>query len=653
LPIADTRATKMLGFDADGDPVMSGSTMTDIDASVAAAFAGGVLASSYQFTGTGSQVAFTITGGVTAIPNAQALIITIDGVTQHTDTYTTAAAVVTFSTAPPLNADIQIRYNAYLGTATDAASATYNQGGTGASSRTIENKLQESVSVLDFGATGDGVTDDTAAIQAALTASKYVFIPAGTYIVTGITFQQVGQVLVGETSTTSILKLKASANTYVLDTNEKSQIRIENLLLDGNRDNNTTSKGLRVYNSYYTTIKDIDIRYTDDYLVYGEHSYVVEAINLRCSHSDVSTNNKAIYLDVDCKHWDFIGGGVESITGGSNYAIYSQGKNCTFSNMWIEWYQGDSVTGNEVGIYANNTHNFVNNCEIKSSSTTVMGKGVHFAGSSNLCQAHNNSLGNITNPIYLEGNLRSRIIRQTSSDVTNVDADNTTLIGWGADLDATDLRVKSLYVSTNDGYTPSGEIDTSVPAPIWHANCENDDSGLRINITGTDANTDNLFRVQNNGTTKFEIDHFGNSFPGADGTLDSGTASKRWDTIYATTGTINTSDANEKQQVESLSDAENTVATSLKGMIKKFKFNNAVEAKGDSARIHVGVIAQDVQQAFTDAGLNPGDYGVFCSDTWWVDSEDKTYDEAGEGRTEKTRLGVRYEELFAFIISAL
>jgi len=89
------------------------------------------------------------------------LIITIDGVTQHTDTYTTAAAVVTFSTAPPLNADIQIRYNAYLGTATDAASATYNQGGTGASSRTVENKLQEFVGRNDFGSDADFTTAGT------------------------------------------------------------------------------------------------------------------------------------------------------------------------------------------------------------------------------------------------------------------------------------------------------------------------------------------------------------------------------------------------------------------------------------------------------------------------------------------------------------
>jgi hypothetical protein len=53
------------------------------------------------------------------------------------------------------------------------------QSGTGAVSRTVESKLYEQVSVKDFGAVGDGVNNDTNAIQAAFNSAvgKTVFFP--------------------------------------------------------------------------------------------------------------------------------------------------------------------------------------------------------------------------------------------------------------------------------------------------------------------------------------------------------------------------------------------------------------------------------------------------------------------------------------------
>ena len=141
----------------------------------------------------------------------------------------------------------------------------------------------------------------------------------------------------------------------------------------------------------------------------------------------------------------------------------------------------------------------------------------------------------------------------------------------------------------------------------------------------------------------------------SDNTTDIGTLSARWDDVYATNGTIQTSDANEKQDIAELDEAEKRVAVAAKGLIRKYRWKDAVAEKGDDARIHVGIIAQDLQAAFAAEGLDAGRYAMFISSTWW-EHEGQTYEtaeEAPEGATERTRLGVRYPELLAFIIGAM
>jgi hypothetical protein len=78
-------------------------------------------------------------------------------------------------------------FEAALAAPTGSSLVGFIQSGTGAVATTVQTKLRESVSVKDFGAVGNGVADDTAAIQACFAAStgKTINFPAGFYLVTG------------------------------------------------------------------------------------------------------------------------------------------------------------------------------------------------------------------------------------------------------------------------------------------------------------------------------------------------------------------------------------------------------------------------------------------------------------------------------------
>ena len=129
---------------------------------------------------------------------------------------------------------------------------------------------------------------------------------------------------------------------------------------------------------------------------------------------------------------------------------------------------------------------------------------------------------------------------------------------------------------------------------------------------------------------------------GRDNAIDLGASGTRFNDIYATNGTIQTSDRNEKQDIENLSEAEAKVAVRAKSLLKKYRWKSAVKDKSDDARIHFGIIAQDLQDAFTAEELDAGNYGMFISNTW-----------TNEDGVEQTRLGVRYSELLAFIITTI
>lgn len=148
----------------------------------------------------------------------------------------------------------------------------------------------------------------------------------------------------------------------------------------------------------------------------------------------------------------------------------------------------------------------------------------------------------------------------------------------------------------------------------------------------------------------------GHFLPGTNGLQDLGLTGNRWDDVWSA-GTFNGSDQNIKQDIEDLDEAEKRVAVKCKGLIKKYRMKDAVAKKGDDARIHVGIIAQELQAAFESEGLDAFRYSMIGRDTWWegTDSEgnqDVKY-EATDGYTEVTQMSVRYNELLAFIIAAM
>ncbi len=106
-----------------------------------------------------------------------------------------------------------------------------------------------------------------------------------------------------------------------------------------------------------------------------------------------------------------------------------------------------------------------------------------------------------------------------------------------------------------------------------------------------------------------------------------------------------------------INDQEKAAAREIKGIIKRYKFQDAVDEKGEQdARYHFGVLAQEVAAIMSKHGLDAREYGFFCYDEW--PDKAATYEEDGitikdPGVKAGDRYGIRYSELLCFIIAAI
>jgi len=245
------------------------------------------------------------------------------------------------------------------------------QAGTGAVQRTVESKLQDVVSVKDFGAVGDGVTDDTAAIQAAInyaTANKKVLVgSAGTYRITsslkfGSNFHYKGDGAIFRMdyrpTGSNVWRDALFANT-----NWATTTRTTNIIIDGLQTEDGPGSG---YGAHLTIIggKDVLINNLRFNKTSGQFATAFACDNIVVSNCHIVNDpsgqaDPADRLFGDCLH-------------------FTQGNNITVTNCILESTSDDGIAfyaqdnGFLVnGAFSDITNVTVTNCVIKSVTNSI------------------------------------------------------------------------------------------------------------------------------------------------------------------------------------------------------------------------------------------------------------------------------------------
>ena len=114
------------------------------------------------------------------------------------------------------------------------------------------------VSVKDFGAKGDGVTDDTAAIQAAIDSGNgTIYFPDGVYLSNSISINNPTELKGSKVNTT--IKLNANQDNHLLICSNVSDVFIHNITLDCNRQSNNLGHGIRLESVSNVSISQVRI----------------------------------------------------------------------------------------------------------------------------------------------------------------------------------------------------------------------------------------------------------------------------------------------------------------------------------------------------------------------------------------------------------
>jgi hypothetical protein len=525
-------------------------------------------------------------------------------------------------------------------TASNTDQLTYNQGSTGAVNRVLTTRLQDFVSVKDFGAVGNGVANDTAAIQAAINSGKPIVFPQGTYLsgpltqaTTGQRFYADGQVTIAKNANGTLF---TATGAYV----ELNGLQFVGSGFTGdNIDISGNHARLITCSSYGTPGVAARLRGSHNQIFGTSGSYTTTDTTANGYDIVIGTDGVAtLYHDLSGIYTSQANGGIKFIDTGAHTVIGGQFGKITVtrgSSGYIAGCNAGQFTGCRVNgvVSIEQSNGSFSACQFSGTTVTIGSgtTGVNFDVSNIFSSATTfvNSSGNF-NSIQL-GNAYDG----ASPFVNKLGLGDSSSLAWLGYEPATGR----LYTSSNiyAGYNSNATVYAGGVANA---------GGIYGGSGGLYLGTSYAARYQATDTT-FR--------PVADNACTLGSSGQRWSVVYAATGAINTSDASVKQQVRDLSDVERAVALKCKSIIKAYKFNDAVAEKNSAARWHFGIVAQDVAAAFALQGLDANAYGLFCHDEW--PAQDEVLDADGnvvvEAKAAGNRYGIRYDELAMFILGAI